>query len=66
MSIPRYKVNEDTDSNFGGPRRPGVSYGKTLLYKGRNFYFKLKAHDAIEYCIGLNAIDAAKEGKGQP
>ena len=25
-----------------------------MLYKGRNFVYKLKAHDAIEYCIGLN------------
>ena len=33
----------------------GVRYGRAMLYKGRNFVYKLKAHDAIEYCIGLNA-----------
>ena len=54
---------ENTDPDFGGQRQPGVNYGRSLLFKGRNFYFKLKAHDAIEYCIGLNAINAAKEGK---
>lgn len=47
---------EDTDPNFGGYLKPGISYGRTLLFIGRNFYYKLKAHDAIEYCIGLNAI----------
>ena len=46
---------QDTDPPFHDICKPGVSYGIILLYVGRNFYYKLKAHDAIEYCIGLNA-----------
>lgn len=51
---------EDTDPDYLGERKPGVSYGRHMLYKGRNFVYKLKAHDAIEYCIALNAEDKAK------
>jgi hypothetical protein len=31
--------------------------GTILLFVGRNFYYKLKAHDAIEYCRDLNVKD---------
>ena len=50
---------EDTDPEFLR-KVPGVQYGRAMLYKGRNFVYKLKAHDAIEYCIALNAEDKAK------
>ena len=50
---------EDTDPDFLR-KVPGVRYGRAMLYKGRNFVYKLKAHDAIEYCIALNAEDKAK------
>ena len=45
---------QDTDPPF---RQPGISCGTILLYVGRNFYYKLKAHDAIEYCRDLNVKD---------
>lgn len=58
---------EDTDPDYLGKKKPGVSYGRVMLYKGRNFVYKLKAHDAIEYCIALNAEDKAKpEPKAEP
>ena len=48
---------EDTDPGSGTGVTEGVNYGKAFLFKGRNFVFKLKPHDAIEYCIELNAIE---------
>jgi hypothetical protein len=45
---------QDTDPPF---RQPGLRIGTVLLYVGRNFYYKLKAHDAIEYCRDLNVKD---------
>jgi len=51
---------EDTDPDFLRKVAPGVRYGRAMLYKGRSFVYKLKAHDAIEYCIALNAEDKAK------
>ena len=51
---------EDTDPDFLRKVAPGVQYGRAMLYKGRKFVYKLKAHDAIEYCIALNAEDKAK------
>jgi len=51
---------ENTDPDYLGERKPGIVYGRLMLYKGRNFVYKLKAHDAIEYCIALNAEYEAK------
>jgi hypothetical protein len=45
---------QDTDPPF---RQPGQRIGIVLLFVGRNFYYKLKAHDAIEYCRDLNVKD---------
>lgn len=45
---------QDTDPPF---RHPGLCIGTVLLFVGRNFYYKLKAHDAIEYCRDLNVKD---------
>jgi hypothetical protein len=45
---------QDTDPPF---RQPGLRIGTVLLFVGRNFYYKLKAHDAIEYCRDLNVKD---------
>jgi len=45
---------QDTDPPFS---RPELRIGTILLYVGRNFYYKLKAHDAIEYCRDLNVKD---------
>jgi hypothetical protein len=75
MSRPRYKIFigydssdkgrvryyfQDTDPGCETGMKAGVNYGMVLLYKGRNFVFKYNPHDAIEYCIALNAEDAAK------
>jgi hypothetical protein len=48
---------QDTDPPYRDICKPGVIYGTVLLFVGRNFYYKLKAHDAIEYCRDLNAKD---------
>jgi len=51
---------ENTDPDYLGERKPGISAGRSILYKGRNFVYKLTAHAAIVYCIVLNAEDKVK------
>ena len=51
---------QDTDPGCEIGMKAGVNYGMVLLYKGRNFVFKYNPHDAIEYCIGLNAQENVK------
>ena len=56
---------EDRDPGFHRKllKAEKVNYGRCLLFKGRNFVYKLKAHDAIEYCNGLNATEEAEFDK---